>query len=110
MLKTRIITALVLIAFFIPALFKLPITYWAIAMLAVSLLALYEWASMIKLTRLETKIYLGLTLIIGLLIVPMIEQQGFHFFFYNAASIFHRGYFLVNCYTILVGKKMAFSA
>jgi phosphatidate cytidylyltransferase len=88
MLKTRIITALVLIAFFIPALFKLPITYWAIVMLAMSLLALYEWASMIKLTCLETKIYLGLTLIIGLLIVPMIEQQGFHYFFYNALVVF----------------------
>jgi phosphatidate cytidylyltransferase len=88
MLKTRIITALVLIACFIPALFKLPITYWAIVMLAVSLLALYEWASMIKLTSLETKMYLGLVLLLGLSIVPIIERQGFHFLFYNALIIF----------------------
>ena len=88
MLKTRIITALVLIACFIPALFKLPITYWAIVMLAMSLLALYEWANMIKLSSVETKTYLILTLLLGFLIVLTIEQQGFHFFFFNSLVVF----------------------
>jgi phosphatidate cytidylyltransferase len=88
MLKKRIITALVLISCFLPALFNLPITYWAIAMLVISLFALYEWASMIKLSNLQTKIYLGLTLLVGLMIVPIIERHGFHFFFYKSLIMF----------------------
>ena len=50
MLKTRIITAIALVAVFIPALFKLDITVWAYCMLVLALLALYEWAVMIKLS------------------------------------------------------------
>lgn len=88
MLKTRIITAIVLIACFLPALFKLPITPWAVLMLAVSLVALYEWASMIKLSNIQTKVYLGVTMLVGIAIVPMIEQAGFHFFFYQSLIVF----------------------
>lgn len=44
MLQTRIITALVLLAFFIPALFYLPNLIWAILMLAITALAAHEWA------------------------------------------------------------------
>lgn len=88
MLKTRIITATVLIACFLPALFKLPMLYWAFGMLAFTLLALYEWASMIKLTNLQTKAYLALTLLLGLIIISMLEQQGLHFFFYQSLIIF----------------------
>lgn len=88
MLKTRIITAVVLIVCFLPALFKLPMMYWAIAMLVFSLLALHEWASMIKLNGLQTKIYLGLALLLGLMIMRMIDQQGFHFFFLKSLTAF----------------------
>ena len=88
MLKKRIITAFVLVACLIPALFKLPITFWAIAMLVISLFALYEWASMIKLTNMQTKIYLGLTLFIGLIMVSSLEQHGLHFFFYKSLIMF----------------------
>jgi phosphatidate cytidylyltransferase len=87
-LKTRIITALVLVACFIPALFKLPNTYWAVAMLIVSLFALYEWASMIQLSPNQTKIYVVIALVLGLMIVPQIEKYGFHQFFYQSLILF----------------------
>ena len=88
MLKTRIITALILAAAFIPALFLLPNTYWALAMLALSLIALHEWAGMIKLTSTQRNIYLAITAIAGLIIVPMIEKIGFHAFFFYSLLVF----------------------
>ncbi len=88
MLKKRIITALVLIAGFVPALFKLPNTYWALAMLVISLFALYEWASMIKLSAMQTKAYIAIALLSGLIIVPMIERYDFHLFFNKSLIIF----------------------
>jgi phosphatidate cytidylyltransferase len=88
MLRTRIITALVLIAGFVPALFKLPNTYWALAMLVISLFALYEWASMIKLSTVQAKLYVAIALLSGLIIVPMIERYGFHLFFFKSLTIF----------------------
>ena len=88
MLKTRIITALVLVAGFVPALFKLPNTYWALAMLLISLFALYEWAGMIKLSAIQTKLYIVFALLLGLIIVPMMARYGFHLFFYKSLTIF----------------------
>jgi phosphatidate cytidylyltransferase len=88
MLKTRIITALVLIAGFIPALLMLSNTYWALGMLAISLLALYEWASMIKLSSTQKNVYLLTAAIAGLLIVPLIERYGFHLFFFKSLIVF----------------------
>ncbi len=98
MLRTRIITALVLVAGFVPALFKLPNTYWAIAMLVVSLFALYEWANMIKLTAMQAKVYLGIALLVGLIIVPMIEQHGFHLFFFKSLMVF----FIATLFWVLI--------
>lgn len=88
MLKTRIITALILVAVFIPALFKLDNTVWAYGMLALVLLALYEWAGMIQLTLLQRTIYLAFAALAGLVIVPLIQQQGFHLFFYHSLNVF----------------------
>lgn len=88
MLKTRIITALVLVAGFIPALFMLPNTYWALGMLIISLLALYEWASMIKLSPTQRNIYLIIVAIAGVMIVPLIEKSGFHLFFFKSLLVF----------------------
>ena len=88
MLKTRIITALILIAGFIPALFLLSNTYWALAMLVLSLMALYEWASMIKLSSIQRNIYLVMAAIAGLIVVPLIEKVGFHVFFFKSLLVF----------------------
>lgn len=88
MLKTRIITALILVTGFIPALFMLSNSLWAYGMLAISLLALHEWAGMIKLTQSQGYVYLLTAAIAGLLIVPLIEQYGFHPFFFNSLWVF----------------------
>jgi phosphatidate cytidylyltransferase len=88
MLKTRIITASILVAGFIPALFLLPTTYWALATLVVTLLALREWASMIKLSLTQRNIYLAIAAIAGLIIVPSIEKFGFHVFFFMSLYVF----------------------
>jgi phosphatidate cytidylyltransferase len=88
MLKTRIITALVLIAGFIPALFLLSNTYWALAMLVLSLMALHEWTSMIKLSPTQRNIYLVIVTMAGLIVVPLIEKIGFHVFFFKSLLIF----------------------
>ena len=88
MLKTRIVTALILITGFIPALFLLANTYWALAMLVLSLMALYEWASMIKLSSTQRNIYLVMAAIAGLIVVPLIEKVGFHVFFFKSLLVF----------------------
>ena len=51
MLKTRIFTALALLACFIPALFFLNNQLWSWLMLALTLLALYEWTGLIGLSK-----------------------------------------------------------
>jgi phosphatidate cytidylyltransferase len=88
MLKTRVITASILVAGFIPALFLLPNIYWALTTLFISLLALYEWASMIKLNPTQRNTYLAIATITGLMIVLLIEKIGFHVFFYYSLLIF----------------------
>ena len=88
MLKTRILTALILVAAFIPALFLLPNTYWALAMLALSLIALHEWARMIKLSPTQRNVYLVLAAIAGLIILTLVEKIGFHAFFFMSLCVF----------------------
>ena len=98
MLKTRIITALILIAGFIPALFLLSNTYWALAMLVLSLMALYEWASMIKLSPTQRNIYLVIAATAGLIVVTLIEKVGFHVFFFKSLLVF----FVTSLFWILI--------
>jgi phosphatidate cytidylyltransferase len=88
MLKTRIITACLLVAVFIPALFMLSNTLWAYGMLAISLLALYEWGGMIKLTSLQNSLYLAVTGLGGVFVVSLIAQYGFHVFFLRSLIVF----------------------
>jgi phosphatidate cytidylyltransferase len=88
MLKTRIITALILVVVFIPALFMLSNTYWAYGMLALTLVALNEWAGMIQLPTKQRAIYLAVAAMAGLIAVQMLEQQGFHWFFFKSLNVF----------------------
>jgi phosphatidate cytidylyltransferase len=88
MLKTRVLTALVLLIFFIPALFLLPNFYWALSMLALSLLAAHEWAGLIKLTANARIIFLAIAAIIGLVALLLLEKNGFHWFFFKSLLVF----------------------
>lgn len=88
MLKTRIITALLLVAIFIPALFMLDNSVWAFCMLAISLLALREWGEMIKLTGLQSSLYLLVAGAGGIFIIWLMNQFGFHLFFLKSLAVF----------------------
>ncbi len=59
MLKTRIITALVLALAFSSALFNASNQLWAIITLAASLIAVWEWSNLIKLSRAQTLLNLS---------------------------------------------------
>ncbi len=88
MLKTRITTAFILVAGFIPALFMSSNIYWAYGMLFLVLLALHEWAGMIQLSTKQRVIYLAIAAIAGIAIVQLMQQQGFHIFFYHSLNVF----------------------
>jgi phosphatidate cytidylyltransferase len=88
MLKTRIITALILFAAFMPALFMLSSEAWAVAMLAISLLGIYEWGTIIKLNRFELFAYTAACTALGILAVILMKKFGFHWFFYRSLIMF----------------------
>ena len=88
MLKTRIFTAIGLLAVFLPALFYLPNSWWAFLMLALALLTLKEWAGLIALNSTQTMFYLIVAALIGTYFAQSITQNGLHPFFYNALTLF----------------------
>jgi phosphatidate cytidylyltransferase len=88
MLKKRIITALVLVAGFIPALFQSSNVYWALGMLLVTLLALNEWASMTGFSKTQRYGYSLVSALVGLLIVSRMQGDDSHQFFYQSLFIF----------------------
>ena len=88
MLKIRILTACVLIACLVPALFLLSATYWAYTMLSLSIVALFEWGHLIKLNTIALIVYLLSIAMIGIYAVQSIEQYGLHSFFYLSLSVF----------------------
>ena len=98
MLKTRIITAIVLIAAFIPALFKLPDVYWAGLMLIITLLALREWAQMVGLSNKQIYVYLIISLTIGLTVIWRLQQNNLHHFFYQSLVIFA----VIACFWVVI--------
>ncbi|MES2637688.1 MAG: phosphatidate cytidylyltransferase [Pseudomonadota bacterium] len=88
MLKTRIITAGLLVAAFIPALFMLNNNLWAYLMLVIALLALHEWGCMIKLSALQNKLYVLSAGIGGIFVVWLITKFDFHLFFFKSLTVF----------------------
>lgn len=88
MLKTRILTALVMVACFIPALFYLPDTLWAYLMLGLSLLAVHEWAGMIGFNKRNSVLYVGFATTLGLVTLGYMGQLGFHGFFPIVLNVF----------------------
>jgi len=69
MLKTRIITAIVLAIGFSMALFKASNQLWAVITLSATLIALWEWSNLIKLTKLQMLLNLSGALSIGLMML-----------------------------------------
>lgn len=69
MLKTRIITAIVLVIGFSASLFKASDMAWAILTLAATLIAIWEWSNLIKLTQHQMLLNVMTALSIGLLLI-----------------------------------------
>lgn len=88
MLKTRILTALVLLACFIPALFYLPVIPWAFLMLLLSLLALYEWSGMLALSDSAFYVYMLLGALLGLATIYLMNRIGLHAFFHQTIHLY----------------------
>lgn len=88
MLRTRIITALILVSLFIPALFMLPNMIWAISMLAISLLALYEWGALVNLSPKILALYVSVGAAAGGVMLLLLADNGLHWFFYISLLIF----------------------
>jgi phosphatidate cytidylyltransferase len=87
MLKTRIITAIALLACFIPALFFLDHVLWSWLMLALTLLALYEWSGLIGLSNKQTYSYLVVSFAMGLFAIWQMTLN-FHAFLFNSLVLF----------------------
>lgn len=68
MLKTRVITASFLIASFVTALLLASNTIWALLTLVVTLIAVWEWSNLIKLSKAQTYFYVALAMLMGLAI------------------------------------------
>ncbi len=88
MLKTRILTAIILIAAFLPALFLASNNLWAVIMLAVSVAAIYEWANLIDLTKPLSMTYAAVYAVFGMVFVILLAKYGFHWLFYQSLLIF----------------------
>ncbi len=88
MLKTRIITALALVAVFIPALFLSSNLVWAVGMLMVSLLALHEWARLVGLPQMSAFIYTFICAVLGSAVIYYMHEYGFHWLFLQSLIIF----------------------
>lgn len=80
MLKSRIITAIFLIAGFVLTLFFAPQWFWGLFCLAFSLIATHEWARLIKLNVSQTIFHVLLTAILGILVVYSFNTSYISFF------------------------------
>ena len=88
MLKTRIMTAAVLLGLFLPALFWLPMMAWASVMLLLTLVCLREWAGFLQLSPSHSRYYLVFSVATGAGLLVLLQQLGFHWFFYHAMQVF----------------------
>ena len=85
---TRIITAVCLLAAFIPALFLASNQFWAFGMLLVSLLALDEWNKLLGWNCKASFLWVAVSAVLGLWLIDAIETQGFHWIFFQSLSVF----------------------
>ncbi|MCL4471585.1 MAG: phosphatidate cytidylyltransferase [Gammaproteobacteria bacterium] len=87
MLKARILTALLLLPLFLAALFFLPDDNWALLMLGIILIGAYEWSNIAAYSRFQSRLYIFLTLLIGLAFL-MTASRSAAIFLYGIAFLF----------------------
>ncbi|MDI1361693.1 phosphatidate cytidylyltransferase [Methylotenera sp.] len=75
MLKTRVITAVILTIGFLMVLFLASKMVWTCFTLVATLVGVWEWAKLIKLNKQETHIYVSFALAIGLLLIFTIDTS-----------------------------------
>src|ERR1051325_5309042 len=85
MLKTRMLTSVMLMPIFLAALFLLPEIYWALLMFAVILMGIWEWAVMAKFPPIARMVYLLLTLGAG---VTLILASGARIAYFQQYGMF----------------------
>ncbi|HUW50181.1 MAG TPA: phosphatidate cytidylyltransferase [Sulfuricella sp.] len=87
MLKVRVLTALLLLSVFLSALFLLPKMAWALLMLGVILICAREWSNIAAFTGFQSRLYVLLTLLIGLALLPESSRSA-DFPIYGIAFLF----------------------
>lgn len=75
MLKTRIVTSLILMSTFLAGLFLLPDAYWALLMLAFIVPGAWEWARLTGFSARAQYIFAAVVLVAGVLLLPGMWQQ-----------------------------------
>lgn len=75
MLKTRVITAIVLVIGFLTLLFLASPMVWALSTLAVTLIAVWEWSNLVKLNQVQMLLNASLALTIGLAFIITANMQ-----------------------------------
>lgn len=75
MLKTRVITALVMVAFLLPAMFYLPPSYWAIAVAAFIGIAAWEWGALLA-WRKVPRLLLGVICALLCITISLIDPSA----------------------------------
>lgn len=88
MLITRVVTALLMLAIFIPALFYSDNTTWALGMLFVTSIACYEWARLVDVNKVMSLAFAAVVFVIGLTLVFFMQEKGFHWFFKQSLFAF----------------------
>lgn len=95
MLKTRILTAVILVTAFLAALFYLPAIFWAVLLLALTVAAAREWCLLGHFSVKHTALYMILTTLLGgellfLVSVAMTQdtESMIMIWFYIAAACF----------------------
>lgn len=81
-------TAMVMLAIFIPALFYSSNIGWAVGMLLVTVLASYEWAKLIDVSQILSLVFGGIIAIFGAIFIFLMQKKGFHWFFNQSLIIF----------------------
>lgn len=81
-------TAMVMLAIFIPALFYSSNIGWAIGMLLVTVLASYEWAKLIDVSQILSLVFGGFIATFGAIFIFLMQKNGFHWFFNQSLIIF----------------------
>ena len=83
MLKTRVITALVLVSVLLPAMFLLPQAYWALAVAGVIGIGAWEWGALLG-WKPQPRIILGVVFGLGCALISLLAPAAI-----GAGSEFH---------------------